>query len=185
MKRSRGNKTIKISWINRKGSKFRFPLLLLNHKSKFKLCLQILLSNISNRFNIRPPFRLQPNPNIKTTLPSTPQPTHRSSKRPVALTSQESTSSNAMKIKRHDRGSTENSWIPRRPPEKSTLQHSLVPGRKTLATRFSLRFSINLRLMSVPMGSCSINSSNCNSNLIKLRNSRTMGSNNNNNSSSS
>jgi hypothetical protein len=178
MKRSRGNKIIKISWISRKGSKFPFPLLLHNHKSKFKLCLQILLSNISNRLNTSPPFQLQPNPNIKTILHSTPQPTLRSSRQPVALTFWVSTSSNAMRIKRHDRGSTENSWTPRRPPVKPTLQHSQVPVKKTLATRYSLRSSINLRLMSVPMGSCSINSSRCNSKSMRSS-SRTMDSSNN------
>ena len=183
MKRSRGNKNIKISWINRKGNKFRRQLLLHNHKSKFKLCLQILLSNISNRFNTSLLYQLQPNPNIKTTLPLTPQPTLQSSRRLAASTSQVSTSSNAMRIKRHDRDNTENSWTPRRHPVKPTLWHSRAPVKKTLVTRYSLRSSINLKLMSVPMGSCSINSSNCNNNPIKLRSSRTMGSNNNSSSS--
>ena len=162
MRRSRGNKSIRISWINRKGNRFRF--LLPSHKSKFKSCLLMSNSNISNRFNTSLPSRPPQNPNIKTPLPWTPPPTPQSSRQPVALTSQVSTNSNEMKTKPLDSASTVSSQTPK-PPRVKSSPYSPAPVKKTSVTRSSLRSSNNHALMSVPMaGTCKINS-------ITLRNS--------------
>jgi hypothetical protein len=135
------------------------------------------MSNISNRCNTSLPSRPPRNPNIKTTLPSTPQPTLQSSRRPVALTYLVSTSLSEMKTKPRDRDSTESSLTPRPPRVKLSL-YSPVPGKKTSATRFSLRsLTRAVMLMSVPMGLCISNSSKCSKcspKYIKLRSNRVM-----------
>ena len=165
MRRSRGNKSIKISWINRKGN--RFPFLLPSHKSKFKSCLLMSNSNISNLCNISLPSQPPPNPSIKTPLPLTLPPTPQSFKQQVVLTSWVSTSSNEMKTKPPDSASTVNSQTPR-PPRVKSSPYSLAPVKKTSVTKSSLRSSSNHALMSVLMvGTCNINRNHS----ITLRNS--------------
>ena len=135
------------------------------------------MSNISNRCNTSLPSRPPRNPNIKTTLPSIPQLTLQSFRRPVALTCSVSTSLSEMKTKQRDRGSTESSLTPRLLRVKSSL-YSQAPVKKTSATRFSLRsLTRAVTPMLVPMGSCINNSSKCSKcspKYIKLRSNRAM-----------